>query len=340
MTDRYEKFIGFDQVELKFKKERGINKLSGNEEEILVKRTPEEIEAYKQRKEQEFDGIVETWRRLGIEKCALRKEFDQKKFNKIYLKLVADRLDEISELNNSGDVETNILNSLKDVDKKYKIGSALRYYSVKEDGQLDPYKIFKGKSRADIEKLFYRKMSMQTASNLARNRLTNAKTLKEGIATLQELQKTHDSRSIFFKIFHPFKNAEENRIIREMKTEVMNKFKISKQELDNKLGRKIDKLSLKNGQYKLDDFIRTYCKEDSGKLYSQRKIDGDSQDVAERAENDFVESQMELDRILKDEVREPIVVDDAKNKDEAERSRESVVAEDPLIIKVPKNDKF
>lgn len=341
MTNNYEKYIGYDREELKYKKETVIDSVSGNEVEKLVERTPEELENYKMQKESEFDNITATWTRLGIKKCCKQKEFDEKKFSKIYLKLINERLNEISSGNQAGDIESDMLKSIEDVEQKYHIGSAFKYYDVKDNIYLTPLKIFKGASKSSLEKMFYSRISTEKADEIARNRLQNATSLKDGVALIQELQKTHNSRSFFFKVFHPFKNSNESRLIREMKNSVMQKFSVSAQRLERSLSQEVDKSSLKTtNSYKVDEFINYYCKEKSGKNYSQSEIDVDRQNVSRRADDEFVESQNELNKIINEEAqREPIVVDDARENDGAEHSSEPV-REDPIIINVPNNDKF
>lgn len=334
---RYDKYIGFNKDELKYKREMVIDEVSGNEVEKLVERTPEEVDAYITQKELEFDGILATWNRLGITKCATREVFDEKGFNKIYLKLVDNRLKELSNTNNAGNIEDKMLKSIDDVDKKYHLGVALRYFNIDYTYHQNPSRIFYGVNRADMEKMFYKRITTEKAEDLARERLQKATSKNEGVALIQELQKTHQNRSIFFKIFHPFKNSAENRLISEMKTQVMQKFNMQKNELDAKLRRNIDKSKLGTSNlYKVNDFVENYCKENSGKLYSQNQIDIDRQNVEQRAEDDFIDSQRELNRMM-EEQREPIVVEDALNNSNQERSQEQIV-EDPNIIKVPNKD--
>lgn len=345
MSDRYEKYIGFDQNELRYKLDRVIDKYSGNEVEKLVKRTPEEIEEYKRQKEAEFDNIVETWNRLGINKCLSNKGFKEDKFSKIYLKLIDNRLKELSNTNQTEDIETNLIKSIEDVNKKYNLKPALNYFSVRDnDHYLSTNRIFKDIRKSEIEKMFYRRISLEGAERLARNRLSKAESLNEGIATIQELQKTHNNRSIFFKIFHPIKNANENRLIKEIKTEVMQKFNITNEKLESKLKKEVNVSNLKTANlYKVNGFVDYYSYEKSGKIYSQQKINNDREDVAKRAEDDFIDTQMEYDKILSNEseknVRESIIVEDAKNNEEIEISSEQVI-DDPIIIKVPNNDKL
>lgn len=337
-VNNYEKYVGYSYNELNYKKEIVIDDVTGNEVEKLIKRTPEEIEAYKQQKELEFKDMIATWERLGVKKCAWEREFDAKGFNKICLNLIENRFEELKNVNPQVDIESRMLNALEDVDKKYNLTVALNFYSVNSYGRLGLDKLFNGMSKSQMENMFYRNISIDTANELARDRLEKATTLKEGIAAVQEFQKTHDKRSIFFKIFHPFKNANENRFINEVKAELMQKFNISSTQLENKLRTEIDRSTLKSADlYKIDNFVKYYCAENAGRIYSQNKIDLDRQDVSRRAEDDFIESQMELDRVLKEDVRESIIVDDAKDKDEMERSAESIV-EDPKIIKVPNNN--
>lgn len=335
---RYEKYVGFKQNELKYKKEMAIDEVSGNQVEKLVERTPEEIDAYITQKELEFDGMLATWNRLGIKKCATQKVFDEKNFNKIYLKLVDNRLKELSNSNPDGNIENKMLKSIDDVDKKYNLGVALRYFNVDYTYHQNPSKIFKGLNRTDIEKMFYKRITTEKADELARERLQKSTTKTEGVALIQELQKTHQNRSIFFKLFHPFKNSAENRLISEMKNLVMQKFNMQRNELDAKLTRNIDKSKLGTAKlYKVDEFVDNYCKENSGKIYSQNQINIDRQNVEQRAEDDFIDSQRELSRLISEEEREPIVVEDALNMDNQEHSQEQIV-EDPKIIRVPNNN--
>lgn len=339
-TNNYEKYIGYSYEELNYKKEMVRDSITGIDVERLVKRTPEEKKAYKSQKELEFNDIVATWERLGIKRCAWEREFDEKRFNKIYLKLIDNELEQISNANPRLDIENRMVNVIDNINNKYHISSALGFYSVKDNDYISPDKIFKGMSKNNIEDMFYQKISIETAEELARNRLSNSTTAKEGFALIQELQKTHNSRSIFFKIFHPFKNADERRLIGEMKNEVMQKFNISREDLNAGLRQEIDKLSLNTSSlYKVDDFVNSYCIEKSGKLYSQREIDMDEQTVDRRAEDDFVETQMAYDQILNENVRESIVVDEANGREEMERSEEQSI-EDPNIIRVPNNNKF
>lgn len=339
-TYQYEKYVGYDRHELKYKKVVTIDNVTGNESEIYEERTLDEVIAYKQQKESEFNDMKATWERLGIKKCAWERVFDDKKFNKIYLNLIDGRLKELAESNQTGDIETNMLNSIDDVYKKYNIGAAFKYYSVKDPDYASPSKLFKGLSKSKIEKLFYSKMTTEAAGISARNKLAKSSTIEEGVAVIQQLKRIHDSRSIFYKIFHPVKNAAENNLIKEIKAEVMQKFNISAERLNDCLKVEIDVSKLQTANlYKIDDFVNTYCKENAGKLYSQRIIDEDRQDVADRADAEFVDAQTELDKINSNEMRESIVVDDAKNNDEVERDSQPV-REDPLIIKVPNNDKF
>lgn len=339
LSNRYERYVGFDQNELKYVKKMVVDEASGKEVEKLVKRTPQEVEEYKRQKEAEFDEMIATWERLGITKCVFQKTFDDKGFNKICLKLIKARLNELGNSNQTENIETDMLNSIGYVNKKYNINTALRYYGV-EGKNMDTSLIFKGLNRSAIEKMFYRNISTETAGVLATNRLSQATTLNEGLALIQELQRTHNNRSFFFKLFHPFKNAEENRLIRRVQAEVMQKFNISKARLDSKLRREVNKSTLAtSNMYKLDSFANEYCHENSGKLYSQHQIDVDTKNVSERAEDDFVESQRELEGMIEAENREQIVVDDARVDDEVERVSEPV-KEDPKIINVPKNDNF
>lgn len=336
---QYEKYVGYNQHELKYKKEITVDN-TGNQVEKYVERTPEEVLEYKQQKELEFNNIKTNWERLGIKKCAWERAFDQKGFRKIYLKLVDRRLSELSCNNPTGDIETGLLNSIKDVYEKYHIGAAFKFYSVKDEGYTSTSTLFNGLSKSKIEKMFYSKMTTQTAGALARNRLAKSSTIEEGLAAIQELQRTHNSRSIFYKIFHPIMNANENNLIKEIKSEVMHKFNISKERLDRCLKKEIDtsKLSTSN-LYKLSYFVDMHCKEKAGRIYSQEVMDRDRKDVARRAEDDFVDAQAELNRLIDNEVREPIMVDEANNNVEAERIVEPV-REDPIIINVPNNDKF
>lgn len=337
-TNRYEKYVGYNKSELKYKKEMVKDEVSGNMVEKLVERTPEEVEAYIIQKESEFDKMVETWERLGIDKCALRKNFNDEKFANIILKLAKNRLEEIKNMNQNENVEQDLLNSFDDVDKKYNISSAFKYYNV-DNFYLTSYKLFKDAKKSDMEKMFYKNISTESAEMLARNRFEKATTINEGVALIQELQKTHDNRSFFFKVFHPFKNHAENVLIREMKENVMQKFNISNKKLERKLETEIDTSSLKSSElYKINDFVNTYCLEKSGKIYSQKAIDEDRQSVDERADDDFVKSQNDLNKIVEAESREPIVIDDAKKEEDGRVSEP--VKEDPLIIKVPNNDGF
>lgn len=337
---RYEKYVGYNKKELKYKKQTVVDEVSGKETVKLVERTPAEVEEYKAQKELEFDAMEANWQRLKIRNLVTSKGFDQEKFNKMYLKLIDNRLSEIVQENNSEDLETRMVNSIQDVDDKYNLRVAFEFYGIKEDGQFDTSKIFKGLKRANIENMFYRKISVEKAEEMARNRMSSANTLSEGVSAIQELLRTHNSRSIFFKIFHPFKNAQENRLIRELKDTAIQKFNISHNKLENRLNKRIDKTGIKGANpYKLDDFVSKYCLEEAGKLYSQKIIDEDRQDVAERAEDDFIDAQMSLERMTineePQEKRDPIVVEDAKSQDEIKQNFEPVV-NDSIVIKVPK----
>lgn len=338
-SNRYEKIIGYNKQELKYKKEMVVDSVSGKNEVKLVERTPEEIEEYKRQKEQEFDGILNTWENLGIRRCSTKDGFDEKRFGGIYRKLVNERLKELSNSHQTKDIESSLLQSIDDVDKKYHLEASLGYYLIKNDDYTSTNRLFKNLSKAELEKMFYQKISVEGASELARDRLSQSTTLNEGVAAIQELQKTHANRSFFFKIFHPFKNADENNLIREMKAEVKQKYGITDSALNRKLAREIDKSTLGTAElYKLDEFINNHCYEKSGKLYSEGVINADRQSVAERADNDFLETQRAFDRILENNARESIVVEDAREVNNVERSSE-VVREDPNIIKVPNNDK-
>lgn len=337
---QYEKYVGYDRHELKYKKEVTVDSVTGNERETYVERTPEEVEAYKQQKEAEFNRMKETWERLGIKKCAWEREFDSKKFQKIYLNLVDRRLREIAESDRAGDAEADMVNCVEDVYKKYDIGAAFKFYSVQDEDYASKRKVFHGLSRSKLEKMFYSKMTTETAGAMARNKLSAASEIEEGVAVIQELQKIHNSRSVFYKIFHPMKNSAENRLIKEMKTEVMHKFNVSKEQLDRDLKIKIDTSKLStSGLYKIDDLVSSYCKENSGKLYSQRIIDADRQNVADRADDEVAKAQSDLDGMINEELRESIVVGEAKDDEKAERNAEPV-REDPNIIVVPNNDKL
>lgn len=338
-SNRYEKYIGYDQNELKYKKEMVVDEGSGNAQEKRVKRTDREIEEYKAQKELEFDAIERNWVRLGLDKCSLRENFAEKKFNSICLKLVSNRLNELANANQTENIEENLLKSIEDVDNKYHISKALNYYNVKDKTHILVGNVFKNMNKKDLEKIFYKRLSVETAGALARSRFSASTTLKEALASIQELQKTHNNRSFIFKLFHRLKNAEENRNIREMKDAVMKKFNISKIVLENKLRVEIDKSTLKTlNLYKLDEFINRNCYEKSGKLYSQKVIDDDDQDPVFRAENDFVQSQNDLNNLVDEQEREPIIVDDAKENKEMEYSKEAV-KDDSIIIKVPNNNK-
>lgn len=336
---QYEKYIGYNQHELKYKKEITVDNATGNQVEKYVERTPEEVVEYKQQKELEFNDIKRTWERLGIKKCAWERAFDAKGFKNIYLKLVDRRLNELSSNNQVGDIETTLLNSVEDVYKQYHIGSALEFYGVKDEGHTSTSTLFKGLSKSKLEKMFYSKMTTETAGALARDRLSKSTTTEEGLAVIQELQRVHNSRSIFYKIFHPIMNANENNLINEIKSEVMHKFNISQERLDRRLKREVDTSKLNTSNlYKINYFIDMHCKEKAGHIYSQEVIDRDRQDVTRRAEDDFVDAQAELNRMIDEEVREPIMVDEANNNVEVERNSEPV-REDPNIIKVPNNNK-
>lgn len=338
-SNRYEKYIGYDQDELKYKKEMVEDEVSGNVQEKRVKRTDREIEEYKAQKELEFDAIERNWIRLGLDKCSLRENFAEKKFNSICLKLVSNRLNELANANQTESIEENLLKSIEDVNNKYHTSSALNYYNVKDKTHILVGNVFKNMNKKDLEKIFYKRLSVEVAGTLAKNRFSASTTLKEALASIQELQKTHNNRSFIFKLFHPIKNAEENRNIREMKDEVMRKFNVSKIVLENKLRVEIDKSTLKTfNLYKLDEFINENCYEKSGKLYSQKIIDDDNEDLVFRAENDFVQSQNDLNNLVDEQEREPIIVDDAKENKEMERSKEAV-RDDSIIIKVPNNNK-
>lgn len=336
----YEKYIGYDRNELKYKKTVVTDSVTGNETVSYVERTPEEVEAYKQQKEAEFNDLKTTWERTGIKKCAWERAFDDKKFKKIYLKLVDNRLKELTENNRAENIEAAMVNSTDYVFEKYKIGAAFNFYSVKEQDYSITAKVLNGLSRSKLEKMFYSKITPEAAGALARERLSKSTTLEENVAAIQELQRTHNSRSVFYKIFHPVLNAGENNLIKQMKTETMQKFNISKERLDRRLAKKIDKSTLLSANlYKIGDLIDTYCKENSGKLHSQRVIDSDRQNVADRADDDFIKAQAELNRIVNEETREQIVVGEAANNNEAVENSEPV-REDPNIIKVPNNDKI
>lgn len=285
-VDKYEKYVGYKTEELNYKNEVVVDKVSGNEVEKRVKRTPEEIEEYKRQKNVEFDGMVATWERLGIKSCAWERAFDGKKFDKIYINLIKNRLNELSNNNQGLDIESNMVNAVNDVYKKYNIGPALKFYSVTDDGYTSTSRIFNGVRKSEIEKMFYKNISMEKAGMLARNRLSKATTLNEGVALLQELQKTHNSRSFFSKLFHPFKNAEENRLIREMKSNVMQKFNVSENKLNSKLKTQINTSNLKTANlYKINEFVDMYSHETSGKLYSQNVIDNDRSNAERRADD-------------------------------------------------------
>lgn len=335
----YERFVGYDKQELKYKKVMVKNEVTGLEEEKFVERTSQEVEEYKQQKENEFDNMVATWERLGIKKYATKKVFDEKNFFKLCKKLVQNRLNDLSNENQLQNVESAFANIIDDVDQKYHINVALNYYRKEVAGSFCPSKVFKNVTKSEMDKMFYRNISTNKASELATTRLQKATTIKEGVALIQELQRTHNSRSFFFKLFHPFKNAEENRAIKNMKTEVMQKFSISKTDLENKLSKKVDVTKLKTASlYKINEFINNNCYENSGEVYSQKQIDLDRTNVSLRADEEFIDAQIQLDSMA-DEMREPIVVEDAKQQDDVELS-EQQEREDPNIIKVPKNDKF
>lgn len=189
-------------------------------------------------------------------------QFDRKKFNKIVTGLLQDRLDEIYNQTRKNpevdmQIEDKLAQAIKDIDAKYNISGAIRQYSVNPNASTDidlsPTMLFAEKSETELNKMFYRNIPAREACELARTRIESAKFKYDGAAignnkkTMQQeqagyirgairaysdLEKIHNNRSTFFKLFHYPTFSGEKHNLDFFKRSIMEQFNINDKQFD------------------------------------------------------------------------------------------------------------
>lgn len=102
-------------------------------------------------------------------------------------------------------------------------------------------------TRDKLEDIYRKKLSTEKACSLARQRFESAK-FKDQIGAIKELQKTHETRSFFWKLRHPIYNSMEKSLISELNTKMVTEKGYSAE----------DMARIKNEFKTLDSFTHDY----------------------------------------------------------------------------------
>lgn len=236
-------------------------------------------------------------------------QFDRKKFNKIVTGLLKDRLDEIynqTRKNPQADmqIEDKLAQAIQDIDQKYNISGAIRQYSVNPEASTDldlsPTMLFAEKSEQELNKMFYRNIPAREACELARTRIESAKSKYDGVAqefsnnpeamqreqagyirgairAYSDLEKIHNNRSIFFRLFNYSKFSGEKHNLDFFKRNIMEQFNINNRQFDATL-KDINKSPISSEmaeQFKITGMIKQSIQNNPNKAreYAEQQID-------------------------------------------------------------------
>lgn len=302
-------------------------------------------------------------------------QFDRKKFNKIVTGLVQDRLEEIynqTRKNQEVDmqIEDKLAQAINDVNEKYNISGAIRQFSLdaneSADFDLSPAQLFAEKTEKQLNKMFYRNMPAREACELARTRIERAKFkydcvadesgyskkaiqreqaehIRGAISAYSDLEKIHNTRSTFFKLFHYPTFSGEKHNLDFFKRSIMQNFNINEKQFDATL-KDINSTSISStmaDQLKVTGIIKESVRNNPNRAreYAEQKIDRsnkkynkaelfttaseDAKAIESRANEEIKEINNLMARVdLTDDLDEDDLEEDGVNVDKAQQDND------------------